>query len=104
MRRCFAEKLQVAAYGQDREVERELDRLVRAQARGAPLRREPPKVAEGVVFLREYEGRSYRVEKRPDGYAWNGRTWRSLSQIAREITGVRWNGPRFFGLRAGAKA
>ena len=104
MRRCFAERVQIAAYGQDREVERELDRLVRAHARGASLKREPPKVTEGAVFIREYEGRTYRVEKRPDGYAWDGRMWRSLSEVAREITGVRWNGPRFFGLRAGAKA
>ena len=34
-----------------------------------------------------------------DGYAWNGDTFRSLSQVARAITGTRWNGPRFFGLR-----
>jgi hypothetical protein len=34
-----------------------------------------------------------------DGYAWNGTTYKSLSQVARAITGTRWNGPRFFGLR-----
>ena len=35
----------------------------------------------------------------PDGFAWNGTTHTSLSEIARLITGTRWNGPRFFGLR-----
>ena len=34
-----------------------------------------------------------------DGFAWNGTTYKSLSQVARAITGTRWNGPRFFGLR-----
>jgi hypothetical protein len=37
-----------------------------------------------------------------DGYAWNGGTYASLSQVARAITGSRWSGPRFFGLRDGA--
>ena len=34
-----------------------------------------------------------------DGFAWNGKTYSSLSQVAFAITGTRWNGPRFFGLR-----
>jgi hypothetical protein len=38
-----------------------------------------------------------------DGFEWNGRTWRSLSVIAREITGVPWSGPRFFGLSERAR-
>ena len=99
MRRCLAEKLQIAALGRDVELDRELDRLVRSHARGVSLRRQPARIVEGAVLIREYEGRTYRVETRNDGFAWNGRTWRSLSEIAREITGVRWNGPRFFGLR-----
>ena len=52
------------------------------------------------MFVREYEGVAHRVEATADGFRWQGRAWKSLSQIAREITGVRWNGPRFFGLRA----
>ena len=100
LRRCYAERLQVAAYGRDPDVERQLAKLLRNRARGAPVKAQPPVVSEGAVFLREYEGRTYRVEKRKEGYAWDGRIWDNLSQIAREITGVRWNGPRFFGLRA----
>jgi hypothetical protein len=40
-----------------------------------------------------------RVAVLADGFAWNGKTYRSLSMIAFAITGTRWNGPRFFGLR-----
>ncbi len=39
-----------------------------------------------------------------EGFAWNGTTFKSLSQVARAITGTRWNGPRFFGLRRKTKA
>jgi hypothetical protein len=40
-----------------------------------------------------------RVAVVADGFAWNGKTYPSLSQVAFAITGTRWNGPRFFGLR-----
>jgi hypothetical protein len=41
----------------------------------------------------------HAVTVAPDGFAWNGATYSSLSKVARAITGTRWNGPRFFGLR-----
>jgi hypothetical protein len=44
----------------------------------------------------------HTVTVAPDGYAWKGTTYKSLSEIARLITGTRWNGPRFFGLREGS--
>jgi hypothetical protein len=44
-------------------------------------------------------GNSGRLAVRADGFAWNGKTYPSLSQVAFAITGTRWNGPRFFGLR-----
>jgi Protein of unknown function (DUF2924) len=49
--------------------------------------------------VREWEGASHRVMVMAEGFAWNGTTYASLSQVARAITGTRWNGPRFFGLR-----
>ena len=50
------------------------------------------------------EGRTWRVEVIADGsFEWDGRRWRSLSAIAREITGARWSGPRFFGIRQALK-
>jgi hypothetical protein len=53
----------------------------------------------GTVLVREWDRKSHRVMVMPDGYAWNGRTFDSLSQVALAITGTKWNGPRFFGLR-----
>jgi hypothetical protein len=55
----------------------------------------------GTVLTREYQDKEYRVIATADGnYDFNGRTFQSLSHIAREITGTRWSGPLFFGLKA----
>jgi hypothetical protein len=56
-------------------------------------------VRPGTVLGREWKGRMQRVAVLADGFAWNGKTYPSLSQAAFAITGTRWNGPRFFGLR-----
>ena len=53
----------------------------------------------GTVLVREWDRRSQRVMVMSDGFAWNGRTYDSLSKVAFAITGTKWNGPRFFGLR-----
>ena len=53
----------------------------------------------GTVLVREWDRKSHRVMVMPDGFAWNGETFDSLSEIACAITGTKWNGPRFFGLR-----
>ena len=49
--------------------------------------------------MREWGGVPQRVMALEEGFVWNGTTFKSLSQVARAITGTRWNGPRFFGLR-----
>ena len=56
-------------------------------------------VRPGTMLAREWNGRMHRVAVLVDGFAWNGKTYPSLSTIALAITGTRWNGPRFFGLR-----
>jgi hypothetical protein len=56
-------------------------------------------LAPGTVLVREWDRRSQRVMVMSDGFAWNGQTYDSLSKVALAITGTRWNGPRFFGLR-----
>src|SRR5215470_4145536 len=61
------------------------------QMRSAP----PP----GTILVREWDRKSHQVMVMPDGFAWNGETFDSLSEIAFTITGTKWNGPRFFGLR-----
>jgi hypothetical protein len=51
------------------------------------------------MLTREWSGRMHRVAVLAEGFAWNRKTYPSLSKIAHAITGTRWNGPRFFGLR-----
>jgi hypothetical protein len=58
----------------------------------------------GAHLVREWNGRSYLVEVTPDGFVLDGKAYRSLSAIARKITGTAWSGPRFFGLTAGKRA
>jgi hypothetical protein len=53
----------------------------------------------GTILVREWQGTTHHVTIVADGYIWNGRTHASLSSITRAITGTKWNGPRFFGLR-----
>jgi Protein of unknown function (DUF2924) len=65
----------------------------------ANLVRQIADVRPGTSFGREWNGRIHRVAVLADGFAWNGNTYSSLSQVAFAITGTRWNGPRFFGLR-----
>jgi len=54
----------------------------------------------GTRLLREYQGVEHVVTVQRDGFEWQGRPYQSLSAIARAITGTRWNGWTFFGLRA----
>jgi hypothetical protein len=87
------------------ETERYLERMDRAStsAAAAPLtqafEQQQRKLAPGTVLTREWNGQHHRVMVLEDGLAWEGRTYRSLSEIAKAITGTKWNGPRFFGLR-----
>ena len=53
----------------------------------------------GTILMREWNGRPERVRVIDEGFAWKGKTYDSLSSIAFAITGTKWNGPRFFGLR-----
>jgi hypothetical protein len=57
----------------------------------------------GAKLVREWHGKTHTVIVGQDGYEWTGRHWRSLSVIAREITGGHWSGPRFFGLKERAR-
>ena len=55
----------------------------------------------GTRLVREWQGRVHEVVITEDGFIWSGNTYGSLSQVARLITGTRWSGPRFFGLKEG---
>lgn len=52
----------------------------------------------GTRLIREWNGKRYVVDVTQDGYIWRGETWKSLSAIAKAITGAKWSGPRFFGV------
>jgi hypothetical protein len=95
--RMIAARLQERAFGGlDRDSLRFLQSLARHE--GPPRRQLKP----GTVLVREYQGRRHTVTTVRDGFDWQGKTHRSLSAIARAITGTPWSGPRFFALqRAG---
>ena len=65
----------------------------------SPVPTLPLILSPGVQLVREWNGRTWQVEVLEEGFACKGKTYRSLSAIARMITGTRWSGPRFFGLR-----
>lgn len=56
------------------------------------------RLAPGTRLVRQWHGRTYTVDVLEKGYLYAGQTYRSLSEIARTITGTRWSGPRFFAL------
>jgi hypothetical protein len=65
----------------------------------APARAPARKLKAGTRLLREWQGRVHEVAVEADSFVWNGERYRSLSEIARLITGTRWNGWTFFGLK-----
>ena len=99
----LAYRVQAAALGDvDKPTIRLLDRIADEALAGKRVEVPVPDRAglkPGTVLVREWEGTPERVMVLADGFAWNGGTYPSLSKVARAITGTRWNGPRFFGLR-----
>lgn len=63
----------------------------------------PPKLKPGTRLVREWSGTMHTVLVTADGFEFAARSWRSLSMIARHITGAQWSGPRFFGLKRGSR-
>ncbi len=83
------------------QVSRQLT-IVMTQARTKGLSRPMSSSARlpvGTILLKTWQGQAYRVEVVKEGFAFQKKTYLSLSEIARVITGTRWNGPAFFGLR-----
>jgi hypothetical protein len=101
LRRSIAHSIQEKAYGGlSRSTQRLLDQMMKAYAAkpGGKITL-PRRIKPGSVLLREWKGRSHRVMVLAEGFAYDGETYGNLSEIAVLITGTRWNGPRFFGLR-----
>jgi len=107
MRRVLAYEEQCKAYGGlPSDVKRAFKRLskqVHNDARRTVLPSSSPKLASslspGTQLVREWNGRTYQVEVVEDGFVLDGRNYKSLSAIAKKITGTQWSGPRFFGLQ-----
>lgn len=105
LRRSIAYRVQEKAYGGlSRSAERLLDQMMKAFAAkpGGKIVL-PRRIKPGSVLVREWKGKSHRVMVLADGFAYDGKTFGNLSEIAVLITGTRWNGPRFFGLRSKAQ-
>jgi hypothetical protein len=102
LRRSIARRIQEKAYGGlSRTTQRILDQLVKQALTKPNGRLElPRRIKPGSELVRMWKGRSYRVTVMADGFAYDGKTFTNLSEIASAITGTRWNGPRFFGLRS----
>lgn len=81
-----------------------LRRLATDQAAAARPRRSARTMMPGTRLVRDWHGETHTVTVRDRGYEWRGQTYRSLSLVAREITGTNWSGPRFFGLTSRSRA
>jgi hypothetical protein len=102
LRRCIAHRIQEKAYGGlSPATLRLLNQLVRAAMAKPNGRLElPRRIKPGSELVRTWKGKTHRVMVMADGFAHDGKTFASLSEIAFGITGTKWNGPRFFGLRS----
>lgn len=96
-------RIQELTYGGlSRETRQMLDALAdEIEGRGPPRTNvgDPRRPVAGTRFVREWEGVEHTVTVLNDGFEWQGRKYKSLSAVARAITGVQWNGWRFFGIR-----
>ncbi len=98
-------KVQERAYGGlGAATKRRLADLAKTVERnGDVTRNRVARLKPGARLVREWRGETHTVIVLEDGFEWRGAQWRSLSMIAREITGGHWSGPRFFGLKEKAK-
>jgi hypothetical protein len=105
LRRSIAYRIQEQAYGGlDPATRRVLNNLMAQQAKSKDGRIVVPRrIKSGAVLVRVWKNQSHRVMVLEEGFAYAGKTYASLSEVARLITGARWNGPRFFGLRSNGR-
>jgi hypothetical protein len=102
--RILAYRLQAERLGDlDKDTQRFLDRVASGALAGGEIKTvdgHPSRngLQPGTILVREWNGAPQRVMVLDEGFAWNGTTYRSLTEIAFAMTGTRWSGPRFFGL------
>ena len=102
----IAYRIQADHFGDlDHEIRQVLDRTDATEPRAAmstrlvSLDQKRTELIPGTVLVREWDRRIQRVMGFANGFAWDGQNYDSLSKVALAITGTKWNGPRFFGLR-----
>jgi hypothetical protein len=102
LRRSIAHSIQERAYGgMSASTRRLLDQLVKAAIARPDARLDlPRRIKPGSELVRTWNRRTHRITVLEKGFAYEGKTFGSLSEIATSITGTKWNGPRFFGLRS----
>jgi hypothetical protein len=101
MRQAIAHRLQVKRFGGlDFSTRRALKQVLeQSGANRLNSSSEGNRVTNGTVLVREWHGATHQVTVTEKGMLYRGKLFRSLSEVAREITGTRWSGPLFFGLR-----
>ena len=99
--RAIAYRLQEEAFGGLKpSTQRLLAEFAHDGANGSAFAAAPSRIVQpGVVLVREWRGTSHQVSVLEKGFSFGGKRYRSLSEVAREITGTRWSGPLFFGLK-----
>ncbi len=104
--RAVAHRTQEVALGGLRpELQRQLRHIAQElKQTGEGARRFRPQLKPGTRLMREWQGRTYEVVVLDDGLSWQGMQYRSLSAIARKITGSAWSGPLFFGVKQNRSA
>jgi len=101
LRRSIAQRLQEQHCGSlSASIQSQLNAIIKT-TQGAPAGRIvlPRRIKPGATLVRTWKEKTHRVTVLNDGFEFEGIHYASLSEIARQITGTRWNGPRFFGLR-----
>ena len=101
LRRSIAYRIQEQAYGGlSKQTQQLLNGLVKAlEAKPQSPLKVQRRMQPGSEIVRTWKGADHRVRVLGDGFTYNGKRYSSLSEVAAKITGTKWNGPRFFGLR-----
>jgi hypothetical protein len=101
--RMLAYRIQEQAFGGlSARSRRRLDEMAAAMSSGDPKAAISKMVSAkpGTQLIRSWKGKTHTVSIEDSGYQYEGRRYRSLSEIARHITGTQWSGPLFFGLKS----
>ncbi len=104
MIRAIAYRLQEMAFGGLKpSTQRVLDRIGASRSEAALEPTPKRRASAGTVLIREWRGVSHRVTVLDHDVVYRGRRYKSLSEVARTITGTHWSGPLFFGLKSRTK-